>query len=330
MSIAYAPSAAKCVPLAELESEMMALYGPRFRAMKTRKQMEALFRRLKQLNVQSTADFTVALIARVIESYPASHSPFTTRGVLLRLQTVFGFAEKCGYIIRSPFAIRPVKSWVRVPARPPGRRHLGREEVKLILDQLRRDCETTVPTAALWRARRLYALTSVIAYCGLRRNEGLFLQVDDIDLPNRLIYVVDRAAHRCKTASSADPVVIPEALVEPLASWMEHRLDAPPGRERVTTPYLFPNSRKATPWTGGIKNSRPIDKLRQAAQRAGVKSDVSWHCLRRSLATHLELHGLGGAMISRCLRHSSQQITENFYRRQDLTNLKGALRDFRY
>jgi hypothetical protein len=44
----------------------------------------------------------------------------------------------------------------------------------------------------------------------------------------------------------------------------------------------------------------------------------------------MELHGIGGAMISRLLRHTNQQTTEKWYRQADERNMLEAVDGFHY
>ena len=316
------------IPWADFRAEMLSLYGPRMRAKSTRWQMEFTFRMLESLGVKSTSDLTVPLIVKLVESRPAGQSPYTLKGILIRVQTICTYAETAGYLNRSPFRIRAVKQWVRT-SRPAGKRHLSREEIHAILDRLAKDCEERQGWA-LWRSRRLRCLVSIFAYCGLRRNEGLWLRVEDIDVEARVINIVSRQEHKTKTAGCAIPVVFPEALLEPLTDWLAHRMDQPEGFGRPQSPYVFPCIRTSTPWTNGALGLKPLDQFKKAARRAGVTEGVTFHALRRSLATHYELHGAGGAMIQRLLRHSSQSVTQAFYQQADIQNMRTAVQAFSY
>lgn len=315
------------MPWEQFRAEVLSLYGPRLRAVATRRAMEHALNILEQLGVKSTADFTVPLIARLVESRPVDQSAHTVKGLLRQVKVAISYAAKAGYVARDPFMVRPVKSWVRA-APPTGKKHLTRVEIKAILDLMAKDCEERQGWA-LWRSRRLYALTALIAYCGLRKTEALFLRVEDIDLEARVIRIVDRAEHRTKTAGSAEPVVFPEALLPILTMWLEHRTDAPPAFFRTESSWVFPAIRTPTPWVSGGPGLNPLDRLKSVARRAGVEG-VNFHALRRSIATHLELHGAGPAMIQRLLRHTNPQTTETWYRKADVANMRRAVEGFTY
>jgi len=321
-------SESQAIPWTEFKREFIGLYGPRFRARATKKGIQHALGLLDGLGVQSTSDLTVPLITRLVESRPPEHSDHTLKGILLRVQSAVNYCDAAGYLPgRNPFTVRPIKTWCR-PSPPRGKKHLSRAEIKAILELMKRDSQERQGWQQ-WTARRLYCLTALIAYTGLRRNEALYLQVSDVNLPAQSIDVVDRAEHKCKTPGSAQPVAIPSALVTILDDWLPHRQDAPLGFPRPASPWLFPTIRTGKPWTGGKEFCTPLGRLKAVAARARVAT-VTWHMLRRSIATHLEAHGAGPAMIQRLLRHTSSATTETWYRKADLSNMLACVDGFQY
>ena len=171
-----------------------------------------------------------------------------------------------------------------------------------------------------WRARRIFAVTSIISWCALRKMECLRLWTVDVDLPGRVIWIVPRT--RLKTESAAAPVPIPDALVPILEEWLAHRLDGPPGFALAADcPWLIPNMNRRGPWLHGRLGWRPLDIFASAAVRAGVDG-ATFQTLRRSWATHAEYYGLGEAMIQRVLRHSSEETSKKWCQKADLPNLR--------
>ena len=150
--------------------------------------------------------------------------------------------------------LRRVSQWVgRIP-KWTDKKHFSRKEIRSVLDLMHHDIEATEGWAR-WRARRLYALTATVAYCGLRRNEALFLHAVDIDLADRVINLTDRGrsgGQRLKTASSEAPVPIPDALAEILSDWLKHRLDHPADFQFRPAPWLIPCPlNRRSNWTEG-------------------------------------------------------------------------------
>jgi len=70
-----------------------------------------------------------------------------------------------------------------------------------------------------------------------------------------------------------------------------------------------------------------VQRLRAVAERAGVIG-MTLQSLRRSLATHLEHHGTGQAMITRILRHTDSRTTLTWYQQADVPNMVAALASF--
>jgi len=307
--------------------ELLELYHPTLRSKSTLRGMQHCIGVLSEFGVKSTADLTVSLVARVVASRDPKLSPNTVLGLLRYLQALCNFAARSGYLRVSPFAIRPLRSWVR-PSRPMGvKRHNAREEIRRLLDLLRQDvCERL--GWAQWRARRLLAMVATAAYAGPRLGELTHLQVDDIHLAERWIHIVDRPTHRTKSRKDRVlPICADLAVI--LEEWLAHRMACPCDFKRIATPWLFPNLRVATPWSGGPKGHDPLGRLKAAAKRAGIET-ITWQMLRRSCCTHMIGHGAGGAMAQRILGHASIQTTEEFYHQTDLPNMLRAVEGFTY
>jgi integrase len=259
-------------------------------------------------------------VSRYVLSRPPGQSSETLRSVLSSLRAVCSYAEACGYLGAgriSPFRIKRLSKWVTRTERKEGR-HLSRDEIRRVLDRLRLDVAERTEWAQ-WRSRRIYVLTAIIAYCALRKNEAIRLQVGDVDLPGRTIHIVART--KLKTTASAQPVPIPDALVPILADWLAHRLDAPPGVVVPACPWLIPCINRKVPWLHGALGAKSLDVFQDAAERAGIQG-ATLQALRRSWATHAEYHGLGPAMIQRVLRHTSGRTAERWYRKADLPNMR--------
>jgi integrase len=281
-------------------------------------------RDMSALGPETTADLTVAFIARFLAARPAGLAPYTIRGQLSHVRTICSMAEASRYLAVSPFRLRKMSRWVRVPATV-GCRHYGRSEIRAVLDLMRADIDRKKAWPQ-WRARRLYALTAIVAYCGTRAGEAQRLWVEDVELEHRVINLVHRKK-LLKTDAAAQPVPMPMALVPIVAGWLEHRLDGPAGCEiDPQCPWLIPGTRRKGPWQGGIARCRPVNRLRAVAARAGVEG-MTFLALRKSWATHAEAWGLGGAAIQRVLRHTDSRITEKWYRRADVVNLAELVKD---
>jgi len=296
------------IPFAEFRDRILDLYRPPQRAKNTFSGMRRLLDLVGTLVGQgTTADLNTALVSRFIATRPPEQSAHTTIGQLGYLSAACSIAAAEGWVRISPFQIR--KRWIKRPANKI-KRHHSREEIARVLDLMRRD----VPRKkgwSRWRAWRLYALATTVAYTGLRKMEALHLKAEDIDLGARMILIVAREGNALKTEASAQPVPMPEALAGILAQWLPHA-----GCE-----WAFPNATRTGPWVGGSPGYRPLDRMKRLGVRAGVPG-FTFVSLRHSWATHAEFWGLSDAQISRVLRHTTTRTAIENYRHPDVVNMR--------
>lgn len=284
---------------------------------------------LTTMGVASTSDLNLDLVSRFVASRPAGQSPQTLRSLLLCVSRLCSLAVERRALVVSPFSTVPIGRLVGPVGPPRGKLHMTKDECRRLLALLHEDIETRKGWSQ-WKARRLYVVACIGLYCGLRKMELLMLQVSDLDFEARVIRLVPHNPEgKFKTGKSAQPVPMPKALMPILQDWLAHRLDAPRGfrmpRECV---WLIPTCDRKKPWTGGCHGVRPLSRLQVAGKRAGI-GHITLHMLRRSCATHLEaLPGASGALITRVMRHASEQVTMEHYRKPDEANLADAVADF--
>ena len=140
-------------------------------------------------------------------------------------------------------------------------------------------------------------LTTIYA-CGLRLNEGVHLQVQDMDSARMMIHV--RQAKGLKDRY----VPLPQSVLDILRRyWASHRHPQ----------WLFPGA----PPAGQPRHTatRPICEssvqraFRAALTTSGIQKPASVHTLRHSYATHLLEAGVNLRLIQAWLGHSSPQTT---------------------
>lgn len=311
------------IPLARFRDEVLELYRPPLRAKGTFIKIRQVLDLVVALAGPgaTTAELAPDLVARFVQARPEGESPNSTISLLNSLRAACSYAELRGYLRVSPFRFR--KQWVK-PSRST-RGHHAREEIARVLELLAHDAATRRGWAG-WRAARLYAMVATTAYTGMRRNEVLYLQAEDVDVEGRMVLIVERDGRHAKTAASAQPVPMPDALAAILAGWLARRLDVPtrPAEGPEDCPWLFPGVTLRGPWTGGPYGQRPLDRLKAAGERAGV-GGFNFLSLRHSFATHAEFWGLAPAMIQRVLRHTTTRTQWN-YRHSDHQNMRDAVR----
>jgi integrase len=306
-------------------AELLALYQPPMVAQPTARKMASVIRDLERLGLETTADLTVNLVTRVIAGRPPGQSAYTLHSVLAVVRSICSYAETAGYLRCSPFRLRKLSKWVRLPTLQ-DKRCLSREEIRRCLDLMAKHVAERTAWSQ-WRSRRLLATVAIIAYTGIRKMECLQLEVDDVDLINRVIWVRPHDGRRLKTVASEAPIPVPNGLVSYLTAWIEHRLDAPAGFPMPKEcPYFIPTLDRRAPWVSGQPGGKALDRFRAVALLAGVEG-ATFQSLRRAWATHAEFHGLGEAMIARVLRHTTTATSKKHYRQAEITNMNASVKD---
>lgn len=134
--------------------------------------------------------------------------------------------------------------------------------------------------------------------CGLRLNEGLHLQVSDIDSGRMMVHV-----HRGKGAKDRY-VPLPERTLHLLREyWVTHHNPV----------WLFPalgrDKKQASRANHPMPTSTAQGALRRAVLQLGLKKRVSVHTLRHSYATHCIEAGINVRIVQQYLGHRSLQTT---------------------
>lgn len=158
-------------------------------------------------------------------------------------------------------------------------------------------------------AGRDRAMLAVFYGCGLRRNEGVHLDVSDINFDRALLHV------RKGKKNKERLVPVSKTSLKYLQEYVyDHRPEILQGRK---TEALFVS-----------KDGKRIDgqgliiRLKQLQQRTGntelQEKEIGLHTLRHSIATHLLKAGMDMENISRFLGHSSLESTQIYTHLSDL------------
>jgi len=141
-------------------------------------------------------------------------------------------------------------------------------------------------------------LTTVYS-CGLRLQEGLHLEVSDIDSARMMVHV-----HRGKGAKDRY-VPLPGSTLGLLRKyWRTHR------NPRLLFPAIGRGHQAAPGATTPIATSSVQGAFRQAVRAAGIhKRQVSLHTLRHCYATHLLEAGVNIRTIQRYMGHTDLETT---------------------
>lgn len=137
--------------------------------------------------------------------------------------------------------------------------------------------------------------------CGLRRNEGVHVSVDDINFDTRILHVKKGKNYKERF------VPINKTNAEYLKTWIyDYRNMVVPTK---TEHRLFVNFYGA-PMVGGTLYKRLKLLQLQSEDTTLQQKNIGLHTLRHSIATHLLQAGMSLEKIARFLGHSSLESTQ--------------------
>ena len=140
------------------------------------------------------------------------------------------------------------------------------------------------------------AMLSIYYGCGLRRNEGISLDITDVLFNKNLLYV--RKGKNYKERY----VPITTAVKEDLQNYIDF---ARPVLLKHPTNALFLGKLGSQ-----IRGNSMSERLWQLKEKAGIEKQAGLHALRHSIATHLLQSGMELKNIKRFLGHSSLESTQ--------------------
>jgi integrase/recombinase XerD len=169
---------------------------------------------------------------------------------------------------------------------------------------------------AVCETKRDRALLSIGYGCGLRRDEIVKLNVTDVLLHKGMLIVRDGKGgkHREIPISNAIVKDLKEYVVYERQTYFNHN-------ERYTNPAFFVNGRGLR-MTGNKLNDRLKYLVQLTENKTLIKKEITLHCLRHSIATHLIDNGANIEFVQHFLGHAGID-TSHLYakRRKQRTNV---------
>jgi integrase/recombinase XerD len=144
------------------------------------------------------------------------------------------------------------------------------------------------------------AILSLYYGCGLRRTEGANLDVKDILLKERLVFV--RAGKGYKERYVPMTGAVKDNLEEYICNAREYIQNF---KQETKAEALFLSVQVKR-----MCGNQVITRIQKLAGKAGINKPVGLHTLRHSIATHLLQSGLTLEEVSRFLGHSSMESTQ--------------------
>lgn len=204
--------------------------------------------------------------------------------LMYQQQLQWGILTSCSYLKQ----VQGLKIKVYLPKikRQNNRRKaLTKEQLRIVENWLQQVSKDYYLHQLLW---------SLFYGCGLRRTEALNLQLKDINIKEKLLYV--------KTLKSGGKRSLPlsKKQVQSLVKYLEK--ERPKAKEGFEN-YLLVGKR------GGKMEGTLASCLRQWQEGTGLGMQLCWHVLRHSIATNLVQSGMELEQVSRFLGHKNMDST---------------------
>jgi len=145
------------------------------------------------------------------------------------------------------------------------------------------------------------AMLSVYYGCGLRRNEGVHLNIDDVNFDRRIIHVKRGKNHKERL------VPFSQTNGKYLQEWI---YDYRPSLLKTQKESQFFIGVTGKPMTGGSLYIRLKQLIQEVNNPTLNQKEIGLHALRHSIATHLLENGMELQKIQRFLGHSSLESTQ--------------------
>ncbi|HEX2308318.1 MAG TPA: site-specific tyrosine recombinase XerD [Jatrophihabitantaceae bacterium] len=246
---------------------------------------------LDERGVGSLADVDATRVSQFLavlrggdENHPAL-SPASAARAIVAVRGLHRFALREGLVELD------VAHEVRPPA-PPRRlpKAISVEEVAALLDG------ASVGDGVL--AVRDRALLEVLYGTGARISEAVGLTGDDVDLPSRTVSLSGKGGKQRR-------VPLGSYAARAVDDYLVRARPALAAAAEVASNQLFLNARG-----GPLSRQSAWAALRSAADRAGLRADISPHTLRHSFATHLMEGGADVRVVQELLGHASVTTTQ--------------------
>jgi len=262
------------------------------------RRIKELFTYMERQNINQLTEITKDHINKYYESLKTKKSEQT--GELLKNSTLNGIIRNLKlfnhYLEETTQGFLPV-DLLYEPKTEPEREIFNQEEIKALYN-------ATEDSILGLRDR---AILSIYYGCGLRSNEGTSLDLDDILLEKRLVYVRKGKQYRERYV----PFVESQQkdfriyLNECRNQLVKNEKSLPAGAEHRQEKAFLVNNQGSR-----IGYSTISKTLKRLLERAGINKQIGLHTFRHSIATHLLQSGMNIEDIATFLGHKQISSTQ--------------------
>jgi len=143
------------------------------------------------------------------------------------------------------------------------------------------------------------AILSVYYGCGLRRSEGASLDVKDVMLKEKLLFVRAGKGYKERYAPMT------EAVKDDLENYIYQSRERIQSFKEAKNEALFLSIRVRRMCGNAL-----MDRVHKLTETANIQKEIGLHALRHSIATHLLQSGMTLEEVSQFLGHSSLESTQ--------------------
>lgn len=141
------------------------------------------------------------------------------------------------------------------------------------------------------------AMLGVYYGCGLRRNEGISLNVKDILFERKVIHVRKGKCGRERFTPMS------EGVCKHLHAYIHKARLYLTGEKKETALFVNGNGKR-------LNSNTLLSRLKNLAKAEGINKTIGLHTLRHSIATHLLKSGMKLEFVSKFLGHSTLESTQ--------------------
>jgi integrase/recombinase XerD len=274
----------------ELMREYLEVSKPPYKSMKSYSSIKTAFNEFIRIAGDKPLSHYTTKDIDFFLNEKSKVSSYTARRCRIHIKAGFNQAVKWNYIEKNPFmdSIR-----IRIP-----------ESDLLYLTKVDFNKLMLVVEKDIWKDLYTFAV-----FTGLRLGEIINLKLDDVDINKKMIKVVSNSQHRTKSGKTGY-VELADCLIPIVVKYRE-----------LNSVYLFEGECGKKQLNSYFVSA----KFKQYVRKAVLNDRIHFHCLRKTYGKWMLDANVNIKFISQQLRHSSVNVTEDWYAKYLSTEYKGEV-----